>query len=485
MKSLSRKISALTLALTVVAAFAISHSSAATAQTRATAPAETRMPTAGAARGLPNFADIVERYGPSVVHIRVEGQAGNRTPAANPFGNLDPNDPFFQFFRRFGPPMQPPGGNQRPVRGLGSGFIVSADGLILTNAHVVADAAEITVRLSDKRELQAKLVGLDKLTDIALLRIPAKGLPTIPIGDPAKARVGDWVLAIGSPFGFDNSVTAGIVSAKSRSLPDENYVPFIQTDVAINPGNSGGPLLNLDGEVIGINSQIYSRSGGYQGLSFAIPIDVAEQIKTQLLATGKVTRGRLGISIQGLNQGLAKSFGLDSVQGALVSQVEPDSPAAKAGVQVGDVILEFNGDTVDDSSSLPPMVGSVKPGTKVKLKVWRERKEKTLTVTVGEMPNQSVAAADSPDGAQLGVAVRPLAKNEAANAQLEGGLLVLKVTGAAAQAGIEVGDIILAVNGAAMETVDDLRASLKGVGRHAAVLVQRGESRIFIPVDLG
>ena len=478
MTSLSRKLSTLTLALTVVAAFAISHASVAVA--------ETRVQAAGATRGLPNFADIVERYGPSVVHIRVEGQASNRAPAAaNPFGNMDPNDPFFQFFRRFGPPMQPHGKNQRPVRGLGSGFIVSADGLIMTNAHVVADASEITVRLDDKRELQAKLVGLDKLTDIALLRIPAKGLPTIPIGDPAKARVGDWVLAIGSPFGFDNSVTAGIVSAKSRSLPDENYVPFIQTDVAVNPGNSGGPLLNLDGEVIGINSQIYSRSGGYQGLSFAIPIDVAEQIKAQLLATGKVTRGRLGISIQGLNQALAKSFGLDAVQGALVSQVEPDSPAAKAGIQAGDVILEFNGATVEDSSSLPPMVGATKPGSKAKIKVWRERKERTLTATIGEMPSEAVAAADPTDGVQLGVAVRPLAKNEAAAAQLDQGLLVLKVSGAAAQAGIEVGDIILAVNGAAMGTVDDLRASLKGVGRHAAVLVQRGESRIFVPVDLG
>jgi serine protease Do len=476
MQNLVRKTFRLRFVLPLVVAFASSSFLVATHANAA---------TDASARGLPDFADIVERYGPSVVHIRVEGKAGGNAPATlSPFGNGDPNDPFFQFFRRFGPPMAPPG-EKRQLRGLGSGFVISTDGLIMTNAHVVADASEITVRLSDRRELKAKLVGLDRLTDIALLRVDAKGLPTIPIGDPGKARVGDWVLAIGSPFGFDNSVTAGIVSAKSRTLPDENYVPFIQTDVAINPGNSGGPLLNLDGEVIGINSQIYSRSGGYQGLSFAIPIDVAQQIKTQLLASGKVTRGRLGISIQSLNQGLAKSFGRDSVQGALVAQVEPDSPAARAGIQVGDVILEFNGETVEDSSSLPLMVGAAKPGSKATVKVWRGKKERTLTATVGEMPSASVAAVDEPDAARLGVAVRPLAKNEAASAKVDNGLLVMKVTGPAARAGIEAGDIILAVNGAAMESVDDLRESLKGAGRHAAVLVQRGDSRIFIPVELG
>jgi len=308
------------------------------AQAESAPPAVATSTSVQPTMALPDFESIVARYGPAVVNVSIEGTVKQRGGVMSPFGQLDPNDPFSQFFRRFGPQIQVPQGD-RVIHALGSGFIVSPDGVILTNAHVVDKADTVTVKLTDKREFTAKVVGVDKATDVAVLKIDATDLPTVPLGSPDTTREGEWVLAIGSPFGFENSVTAGIVSAKSRSLPNEGYVPFIQTDVAINPGNSGGPLLNLKGEVVGINSQIYSRSGGYQGISFAIPIDVAVQVKDQLLANGKVTRGRIGVGIQDLNQGLAESFGLKSAKGALVTQVEPDSPGAKAGLKSGDVIL--------------------------------------------------------------------------------------------------------------------------------------------------
>src|SRR6266704_4146726 len=335
-----------------------------------TAPAAIAAPLARAAaimtREAPDFSAIVAENGPAVVNISTFGNL-KTAGIPSPFSQVDPDDPFFEFFRRFRPP-EPRG--ESPVRGMGSGFIVSPDGIVLTNAHVVAGANEVTVKLTDKREYRAKVLGMDKATDVAVLKIDASALPTVRLGDPSRTRVGEWVLAIGSPFGFDNSATAGIVSAKSRSLPDEGYVPFIQTDVAVNPGNSGGPLFNMAGEVIGINSQIYSRTGGYMGLSFAVPIDVAMKVKRQLVTKGKVTRGRLGIMIQEVSQALADSFGLDGPKGALVASVEPGSPAARSGIQAGDVIVRFNGHDIGRSAELPALVAGTTPGSEVKLEVW-------------------------------------------------------------------------------------------------------------------
>jgi serine protease Do len=439
-----------------------------------------------AAMTLPDFRSIAERYGPAVVNISVEGTVKTSASGQSPFGGMSPNDPFYDFFRRFGPQIQVPDGEQI-THGMGSGFIVSSDGVILTNAHVVADATQVTVKLTDKREFTAKVIGIDKPTDIAVLRIDAKGLPTVPLGDPSQTRVGEWVLAIGAPFGFENSVTAGIVSAKSRSLPDEGYVPFIQTDVAINPGNSGGPLLNLKGEVIGINSQIYSRSGGYQGLSFAIPINVAAQVRDQLLTHGKVTRGRLGVAVQDLNQALANSFGLESAHGALVSRVDTDGPAAKAGIEAGDIIIRINDDPVGNSAELPPKVAAITPGESVKLEIWRQGKSRELKVTVGELKSAQVATNDTSDADQgrLGVAVRPLSPEEQQQINASAGLLVLDATGPAAHAGIQRGDVILAVNGKSVSSVEGLRKDLAGLGKHAAILIQREDARIFIPIELG
>ena len=302
--------------------------------------------------------------------------------------NIPEDDPFYEFFKRFAPQIP----REQESQSLGSGFIISSDGYIMTNAHVVDHADKITVRLTDKREFRAKVIGADKRTDVALLKIDATGLPKITVGDPNKLKVGEWVVAIGSPFGFDNSVTAGIVSAKGRSLPQDNFVPFIQTDVAINPGNSGGPLFNMNEEVVGINSQIYTRSGGSMGLSFAIPIDVAMQVADQLRTTGKVTRGRIGVTIQELTRELAESFGLSKPSGALVSNVEKNAPADKAGIEVSDVILKFDGKPVNSSSDLPRMVAAVKPGTKVVVELWRKGKSKQVTVEVAEMPEDGMLA---------------------------------------------------------------------------------------------
>ena len=324
-------------------------------------------PTAGTvSRGLPDFASVVQESGPAVVNIQVSGtrKASMQGPEGLPF--------------RFGPP------SDMPVQGQGSGFIVSRDGLVLTNAHVVAGASEVRVKLTDRREFQAKVLGVDPATDVAVLRIDAKDLPVVKLGNPASARVGDWVLAIGSPFGFENSVSAGIVSAKGRSLPGDYFVPFLQTDVAVNPGNSGGPLFNLAGEVIGINSQIYSRSGGYQGLSFAIPIDVALRIKDQIVATGKAVHARLGVAVQPVNQALADSFGLPKNEGALIASVQPGSAAARAGLEPGDIVLQYDGRPIVDSTDLPALVSQVLPGTRSSLRVWRKGRILDLTVTLGE-----------------------------------------------------------------------------------------------------
>ena len=433
-------------------------------------------PSAAAAQALPDFATLAERYGPAVVNIQV------RQPAKQ--AALPPeleNSPFGEFFKRFGVPAP-----NTPQRGEGSGFIVAADGVVLTNAHVVDGASEVTVRLTDGREMAAKVVGADKKSDVAVLRIDAKGLPTVKIGDPGATRVGEWVVAIGSPYGFENSVTAGIVSAKSRSLPDESYVPFLQTDVAINPGNSGGPLFNLAGEVIGINSQIYSRTGGYQGLSFAIPIDVAVRVKDQLLAHGKVSRAKLGVQIQEVNQALADSFGLSKPTGALIGNVEKGGPADKAGLQQGDIILKYNGRAIDRHAQLPPLVADSQPGSRAELDLWRKGREQRLSVTLGELSEPAVAAADEPAaGGRLGLAVRPLTPEERRDAEVGSGVVVESVSGAAERAGIQPGDVILSLNGTPVKDVAQLRALAEKSGKTVALLVQRDNARLFIAVPLG
>ena len=430
--------------------------------------------------GFPDFASIVRAYGPAVVNIAVTGKT-QKTAASE-------DDPMSEFFRRFGPGF-PRGPQQGPrtQRGVGSGFIVASDGVILTNAHVVDGADEVTVKLTDRREYRAKVLGVDKRSDIAVLKIDARNLPTVRIGDSSAASVGEWVLAIGSPFGLENTASSGIISAKSRALPDDGYVPFIQTDVAVNPGNSGGPLFNLKGEVIGINSQIYSSSGGSQGLSFAIPIDVASKVKDQLIAHGKVTRGRIGVVIQEVNQGLADSFGLKKPQGALVSALEKGGPAEKAGLEPGDVILRVDGREIDRSTDLPAQIGDMKPGTRARLEIVRKGTGKTIDVTVGEMKDIKTAAADKEGAAEgrLGLAVRPLDADEARQSGIRGGLVVENVAGPAARAGIQAGDVILALNGTAVKSVEELQALTAKAGKRVALLVQRENAKIFVPVDLG
>lgn len=462
------------------------------------------MPAEAAAKtGIPDFSGLVETYGPAVVNISAKhvgkvasrrgGMNGNAT---NPQLPIDPNDPFYEFFKHFYGGAPGMGGNgpdasDSPSESLGSGFIVSSDGYILTNAHVVDGADVVTVKTTDKREYRAKVVGADKQSDVAVLKIDAKNLPVVKIGDPNGSKVGQWVVAIGSPYGFDNTVTSGIISAKSRALPNENYTPFIQTDVPVNPGNSGGPLFNLQGEVIGINSMIYSQTGGFQGLSFAIPINEAMKVKDALVKTGHVDRGRLGVTVQGMNQTLAKSFGLQSPNGALVSSVEAGGPAAKAGLEPGDVILSLNGELVPDSNALPAQVAGLAPGTTAKVQVWRDKATKDLSVTVGSLTDAKTASA-GPDksesasqDARLGVSVRPLTPDEKQSASLSRGLLVQQAGGPAESAGIQAGDVILAVNGQPVTTVEQLKTMVAHAGDSIALLIQRDDSQIFVPVDLG
>jgi serine protease Do len=435
------------------------------------------------ASALPDFTALVEQNGPAVVNISTT-TAPVRTQMQVPQIPGEPGDPIQEFFRRFQIPM-PQGDAIR--KGVGSGFIVSADGYILTNAHVVDDANEVMVKLTDKREFKAKVIGVDRRTDVALVKIDARDLPSVRIGDASKARVGEWVAAIGSPFGLENTVTAGIISAKSRSLPDEGYVPFIQTDVAINPGNSGGPLFNMSGEVIGINSQIYSRTGGYMGLSFAVPIDVAMKVKTDLQKYGKVSRGRLGVTIQGVTQELADSFGLKKAQGALVSAVEPKSPAEKAGVKTGDIILAVDGRAVENSIDLPRIIGESRPGTPVNLKIWRQGETRELNASLGEAPAEKVAKAESESKAKpgkLGLALRPLTQEERKQIETEGGLLVEESEGPAARAGVQAGDVILAFNNQPVKSVDQLRRLVDRSRGSIALLIQREGNKIYVPIRL-
>ncbi len=461
----------------------VSSSHASSAMPATTAAATVVAPPS-ARPALPDFSGLVEAVGPAVVNISVTSV--QKTSGDNPFAD----DPFYDFLRRFGMPApgQGGGGNAQPrvTQGIGSGFIVSADGFVLTNAHVVADATEVTVKLTDKREFKAKVIGVDRRTDVALIRIDGKNLPNVKLGDAEHAKVGEWVVAVGSPFGFENTVTAGIISAKSRRLPDETFVPFIQTDVAINPGNSGGPLFNLNGEVIGINSQIFSRSGGFQGISFAIPIDVAVKVKGELQKHGKVSRGRLGVQIQGMDEDLAQTFGLDKARGALVAAVEPGGPAAKAGIEAGDVVLAVDGQAVAESVDLPRLIGDHRPGDKVKLQVWRNKANRDISVALDEMPGERSspqAEAEKP-GSKLGVSVRQLSKQEAEKLSVPGGLVIENVGGAAAQAGLQRGDVVLAINNQRVTTIAEMKQKLDAAGERFSLLVQRGGNRLFVPIKL-
>ncbi len=442
------------------------------------------------ARDLPDFTELVEKQGAAVVNISTTQIIHNSQGFSGMPPGMDENDPFYEFFRRFAPPAP----RDQEAQSLGSGFIISPDGYILTNAHVVDSADRVTVRLTDKREFKAKVIGADKRTDVALIKIDAANLPKVSLGDPSTLKVGEWVVAIGSPFGFESSVTAGIVSAKGRSLPQENYVPFIQTDAAVNPGNSGGPLFNMKGEVVGINSQIYTRSGGFMGLSFAIPIDVAMDVGSQLRVSGKVTRGRIGVTIQEVTRDLAESFGLNKAGGALISNVEKDGPADKAGIQASDVILKFDGKAVNSSVDLPRIVAATRPGSKVSVQLWRKGKLKDVSVQVGEMPDDSHLAQASKHGGadngetidRMGLVLSELTGEQKKDLQVNGGLLVEEAKAAAARAGLHRGDAILAVGNVEVGSLVQLNEVLKVIppGRNIALLVRRGENTSYIALKL-
>ena len=442
--------------------------------------------------GLPDFTRLVASRGAAVVNISATQAPAQ--PQKQPFRlpELDESDPMFEFFRKFIPRMPEYPGAEPDDKSLGSGFIISADGYILTNAHVVEAAESIVVRLADKREFDATVIGADARSDVALIRIEAKELPHVVLGDPEALAVGEWVLAIGSPFGFEQSVTAGIVSAKGRSLPDENFVPFIQTDVAINPGNSGGPLFNLRGEVVGINSQIYSRTGGFMGLSFAIPIDVAMDVQQQLREKGRVERGRIGVSIQEITRDLADSFGLPRPAGALVSSVEAGGPAALGGILQGDVIVRFNGRSVESSADLPRIVAAARPGSKVEVDIYRDGAPRSLSLTLGEWrdPEEEVetAAVGAAGGAtnRLGLDLAAPSAQQRRERAIAHGLLVQRAEGPAARAEIVPGDLILAIVAEGrqlkLDRIDDFERAVAALkpGQQVTLLVGRGEAASYV-----
>lgn len=460
--------------------------------------------TAAATRGLPDFADLVAQVGSAVVNVAVVEKS---TSAQNPDDNNgedDSDDPFSDFFRRFGLPRPnaPQQRNNAPVRGIGSGFIISPDGYILTNTHVVNNASKITVKMTDRREFEGKVVGMDERTDVAVIKINAKGdLPVVKLGDSNKLRPGQWVLAIGSPFGFENSVTAGVVSALARGNVGEAgnaYVPFIQTDVAVNPGNSGGPLFNLNGEVVGINSQIYSRSGGYEGISFAIPIDVANNVAEQLIKVGHVSRGRIGVTIQEVSAATAENLGLDRPRGAAVASVEAGGPADKAGIEPLDIILAVNGKTVETSDQLPSMIAEVKPGQSVQLDVWRDKATKHITVAVEELKEKTSEARARQHGGngseegepaivtvnRIGLSVRGLTTAEKSQSKSHGSVVITAVKGPAAEAGLREGDIVLSINRIKIDTVAQFETTVKNAGHDATLLVQRDDQTSIITIAL-
>jgi len=474
--------------------------------------ASSLMPNSAVAQGsreLPDFADLVERTGPAVVNIRTTERSRGNAPAGAPQmpEGMDENDPLYEFFRRFVPPRQGPGqGGQGPrgrgdgngsgaevPRGVGSGFMISADGFLLTNHHVVEGAEEIYVTLTDKREFKGRLIGSDRRTDVALVKIEAANLPMLKVGDPARLRVGEWVVAIGSPFGLDNTVTAGIVSAKGRDTGD--YLPFIQTDVAVNPGNSGGPLLNMRGEVIGINSQIYSRTGGFMGISFAIPIDEAMRVSDQLRASGRVTRGRIGVGIAEVTKDVAEPLGLPRAAGALIRNVEAGGPADKAGIEVGDIILKFDNKPIERSTDLPRIVGNTKPGTKAPVSVWRKGAPRELSLTVAEMQSEQTARAPASNKAQpgqaaptqanaLGLVVSDVTDERKTQLRIKSGVLVDAVEGLAARAGLRQGDVILSLNNQDVINAKQFNEAVAKLdrGKTQVMLVRRGDNAQFVPI---
>lgn len=487
-----------TIALTIVQALAIGAVATSTVPAMAQAA-----PQAVGSLIVPDFADIVEKTGDAVVNIRTTEKA--RSPQGMPGGS---DEEMQEFFRRFfGVPMpgqpqepqpdRPPRGGQRPPlpqqddvvpRGVGSGFIISSDGYVLTNAHVVEGANEVYVTLNDKREYKAKIIGSDIRTDVALVKIEGSNLPRLNMGDSNKIRVGEWVVAIGSPFGLDNTVTAGIVSAKSRDTGD--YLPLIQTDVAVNPGNSGGPLINMRGEVIGINSQIYSRSGGYMGISFAVPIDEAMRVADALKTTGRVIRGRIGVQIGEVTKDVAESLGLEKAQGALVQRVEPASPAEKAGLEAGDIIIKYNGNAIEKSSDLPRQVGRTKPGTEATVTVWRKGASRQLPITVAELETERTAkpAEQKPEEKQpanaLGLTVAPLTETQKKELRIENGVVVEEVEGVAARAGLRPGDVIQRLNNTDVTGVSQFNNLVSKLEpkKPAVLLVRRGEASQFVPI---
>ena len=454
--------------------------------------------TALVAKELPDFTELAEKQSPVVVNI-----SSIQKNRQNPMMQGSPEDEQMQeFFKRFGipvPPGMPPhngrgqqGVPEKQVYATGSGFIVTGDGYVLTNAHVVKDADEVMVKLNDKREFKAKVIGIDLRTDVAVLKLNATNLPKVAIGNPDTIKVGEWVAAIGAPFGLENTMTVGIVSAKGRALPQENFVPFIQTDVAINPGNSGGPLFNLKGEVIGINSQIYSRTGGYMGLSFAIPINVAMDVMNQLKANGKVIRGWLGIAIQEVTKELSESFGMKNTNGALVAGIEKGAPADKGGLQPGDVITKFDGKAIESSSDLPKAVGNTKPGKTVVAEVFRKGNVKILNLTVGEMPSDQsevIANNKTPEKAEvnrLGLVLKEAPPQQRKKMNGKKGLLVVDAQGSAAAAGIRRGDIVLALNNSEVESADTFAKEVATIpnGKTVALLILRNDETLYVPVKI-
>ena len=435
---------------------------------------------------LPNYRAIVQTQGPAVVGVTVAGlhKVGNADMDDDGPSARGSDDPFFRFFRGI-PGIRMPQQGAQPFRGQGSGFIISSDGLVLTNAHVVREAKQVTVKLSDRREYSAQVLGSDPATDIAVLKLDAKNLPTVQLGDPKAVQVGDYVLAIGAPYGFEQTATQGIVSAKGRSLPGDSVVPFIQTDAAVNPGNSGGPLFDASGRVVGVNAQIYSQSGGFQGLAFSIPVDVALKVKDQIVAHGKVEHARLGVTLQDLSAPLAASFGLGSPDGALVSSVMPDSAAAKAGLKAGDVITSVDGEPVHVAGDVSSRVGLARPGDKLKLELWRDKGRHSETVSLGRADKDTQEASAAPEGGSLGLAMRPLERQELRGSGLDHGLLIERVTGPAQLAGVQPGDVLLALNGKPVQNIDQVRAAMKESPKSVALLVARDGQQIFVPVRLG
>lgn len=465
-----------TMSALAIACACIATTAATAATSAAERPASAADRPVASSVALPNFAALVRRVGPAVVNISVTRevtQMGIQLPPG-----IAPDHPLAPFLARRVI------GNREEVS-LGSGFIVSDDGVILTNRHVVGDAATVDVKLTDKRQFTGRVIGSDPVSDVAVIRIDARNLPVVATGDPARTEVGDWVMAIGSPYGFANTVTQGIVSAKSRSLPGERAIPFIQTDVPINPGNSGGPLFDLDGRVIAINSMIFSKTGGYQGLAFAIPIDIALDVKDQLLRTGKVTRGRLGVAVQEVSQALARSFGLPNSDGALITTVEPDGPAAHAGLRAGDVVLAVDGKLVAESADLLGAIAGMRGGRQADLLVWRAGRAMHVNATVGAFDSGAASAGGAQGPARFGLALRAATERERQRLGMSQALVVEQASGQAARAGLQPGDIVLSVNGTPVANIGALMAEIDAARGNVALLVQRGGSRLYVPIEIG